>query len=56
MVDLNTRKEEEGTDGNGAGRDGFHYPIFISVKKIYPHPHTQTQRVSNFYLIPIPTG
>jgi len=43
-------------DGNRAGGDGFRYPILIPAKTIHPHPHTQTQRVSNFCLIPIPTG
>jgi len=40
------------------GRDGheFRYLILISVKKNYPHPHTQTQLVSNFCLILIPIG
>jgi len=38
----------------GRGEDGFRYPISIPTEKIHPHPHTQTQRVSNFY--PIPTG
>jgi len=37
----------------GRGGDEFRYPILISASKIYPHPHTQTQRVSNFCLIPI---
>jgi len=36
--------------------DGFRYPIPILVEKIHLHPHTQTQRVSNFCIIPIPTG
>ena len=37
------------------GGDGFCYPILIPIEKNYPHPRTETQQVSNFYLIPIPT-
>jgi len=42
----------------GRGGNEFRYPIPIPVEKIYPHPHShpQTQRVSNFCLIHIPTG
>jgi len=40
----------------GRGGDGFRYPIPVPVEKIYTHPYTQTQRVSNFRPIPIPTG
>ena len=35
-------------DGNGAGR--------VRVSWSHPHPHPQTQRVYNFWPIPIPTG
>jgi len=43
-------------DGNGAGRGRVSLSHTHPAEKIYPQPHTQIQRVSNFCPIPIPTG
>ena len=43
-------------DGNGAGRGRVSLSHTHPRRKIHSHPHPQTQRVSNFFPIPIPTG
>jgi len=39
-------------DGNEVGRERVSLSHTHPHRKIYPHPHTQTQRVSNFCPIP----